>query len=85
MAWAKVTAAAALTLPNFHEQMSRSLDAERVVVGVPGQTHMFVTAAASSRVEEIERSVREAQPNHGLVPSVWLLEGSGLTLISERG
>lgn len=77
-------AAGALVLPDFHEQMSHVLEAEQVVVGLSSHTHLLLAAHGSHRVAEIETAVREdPRRGLGLIPSMWMLEKSGLTLLRE--
>jgi hypothetical protein len=78
-------ASSAVALPDFHEQMGRTLGADRMLVGLPDPDTVLVTRIDSGWTDFVQRAVLESPYAAGeLVPSVLVLEPNGLRLLIER-
>lgn len=78
-------AAAALALPDFHASLADILHTDRLIVGLHCQQNLLVADANRRIAGHVERVVMAARDEPGeLVPSVWLLDRSGLDLVAER-
>jgi hypothetical protein len=78
-------ACSAIALPNFYEQMSSALRADRFIVGVPDTNTVLVTPVNSGWVDEIHHLVRSS-PHEAreFVPCVLALERGGFQFLAER-
>ncbi|MEV0273862.1 hypothetical protein AB0H43_34240 [Hamadaea sp. NPDC050747] len=78
-------ASSALALPDFHDQMSRTLGADHLVVALPDPDTILVTRQDSGWVEYLERCVLDSPYAAGeIVPSLVALEPAGIRLLVER-
>ncbi|HEY0636402.1 MAG TPA: hypothetical protein VGD67_02040 [Pseudonocardiaceae bacterium] len=70
--------AAAVALPDFHERVSGILGgAERLIVGIPDQCHLYVADAAAPMAEHVERSIRAVEPHDAELTPVLLSVTAG--------
>jgi hypothetical protein len=77
--------AAAVTLPDFHEQMAGLIGAPRLVVGLHCPQQIVVASVDSVLAPQVERMVLESDyPDSELVPSVLLMEPDGIRLVAQR-
>jgi hypothetical protein len=78
-------AASALALDDFHAQMSRTIGDDRLIVGLPCPDEILVASAGSGWVDVIQEQVLGSRyDTTELVPSVVLLEPTGIRLLAER-
>jgi hypothetical protein len=79
-------AASALALSDFYQRLSGMLNDERLVVGLPCPDDLVVAGASSDWSEEITQMVLASPyPDTELVPSVLLVDATGMQLLAERG
>ncbi|GIH13028.1 hypothetical protein [Rugosimonospora africana] len=78
--------ASAVALPDFYQRMSQLLGDERIVVGLPSPDELAVAGAASGWPETLREMVLSSPyPTGELVPSLLLIDRSGVQLLAERG
>ena len=72
-------AAGAVALGDFHQQMSRHVDDDRLLVGLPCQELVLVTAAGSALASHVLETVANSPHAEGeLAPTALLLDADGL-------
>jgi hypothetical protein len=78
-------AASVLALDDFHAQMSRNVGDDRLIAGLPCPDEILVAGAGSGWGEVIQEQVLGSRyDTTELVPSVVLLESTGMRLLAER-
>lgn len=78
-------ASSIVTAPSFTRKIGGILGADRLVVGIPCQDTVWVTAADSAGVATIYEYVREHAHTDYLVPSVYLVDDDGIQLLDRLG
>jgi hypothetical protein len=78
-------AASAVALPDFYQRMSALLSSDRLIVGLPCPDDLVVAGVDSGWAEDIgEMVLSSPYPTTELVPSVLLIDRTGIQLIAER-
>lgn len=73
-------AAAAVALSDFHQRMSEVVESDRLLVGLPCQDHVLVTAADSPLALDLRDLVAAAPAQNEFVPTLLRYDPAGLTI-----
>lgn len=78
-------ASSAVALPDFHEQISSILHADRLIVGIPGPDELLVADMDSRCAEEVRTRTLASEDAQGFLgPSLLLVEPSKIQLLADR-
>ena len=73
-------AAGAVALSDFHQRMSEIVESDRLLVGLPCQDHILVTAADSPLALDLRDAVANAHAQNELAPTLLHYDQTGLTI-----
>lgn len=77
--------ASAVSLPDFHEQLSGILGSDRLVAGIQSADHLCVAAESSAAARMIrDQTPRSQCPDGPLIPTVLSVTSAGCTVLAER-
>ncbi|HET8642321.1 MAG TPA: hypothetical protein VFM37_10305 [Pseudonocardiaceae bacterium] len=76
-------AAGAIALPDFHQRMSQHVGDDRLLVGLPCQGHVLVTAAGSVLAGHVLEAVATAPPATELAPTALIYDPTGMSPVTN--